>query len=71
MLARKGVEPAEQEGGLRPFERLTKASVEGLRYRAEDIARSLTKSCIKEARPCLHPKKLPLCPHCYKSGATS
>ena len=36
------------QGGLRPFERLTKASIEGLRYRAEDIARSLTKSAIKE-----------------------
>ena len=42
---------ADQQGGLRQFERLTKASVEGLRYRAEDIARSLTKSSIKEARP--------------------
>ncbi|KAK9906356.1 hypothetical protein WJX75_000482 [Coccomyxa subellipsoidea] len=41
---------ADQQGGLRQFERLTKASVEGLRYRAEDIARSLTKSSIKEAR---------------------
>lgn len=38
-----------QQGGLRQFERLTKASVEGLRYRAEDIARSLTKPAIKEA----------------------
>jgi len=57
MLACAGVEPADQEAGLRPFERLTKASVEGLRYRAEDIARSLTKSCIKEAGPCLHPLK--------------
>ena len=36
------------QGGLRPVERLTKASIEGLRYRAEDIARSLTKSAIKE-----------------------
>ncbi|BDA46069.1 ATP-dependent RNA helicase dbp9 [Coccomyxa sp. Obi] len=41
---------AAQQGGLRQFERLTKASVEGLRYRAEDIARSITKSAIKEAR---------------------
>ena len=42
---------ADQQGGLRQFERLTKVSVEGLRYRAEDIARSLTKSSIKEACP--------------------
>lgn len=42
---------AGAHGGLRPFERLTKASVEGLRYRAEDIARSLTKSAIKEVGP--------------------
>jgi hypothetical protein len=43
---------AGQQEGLRPFERLTKASVEGLRYRAEDVARSLTKSAIKEVGGC-------------------
>ena len=43
-----GGEEAGQRQGLRPFTRLTKASVEGLRYRGEDIARSLTKSAIKE-----------------------
>lgn len=42
---------AAGEEGLRPFGRLTKASVEGLRYRAEDIARSLTKTAVKEVQP--------------------
>ena len=46
-----GAEGGGAQAGLRPFERLTKASVEGLRYRAEDIARSLTKSAIKEVGP--------------------
>jgi superfamily II DNA/RNA helicase len=41
-------EDSGQKQGLRPFERLTKAAVEGLRYRGEDIARSLTKSAVKE-----------------------
>lgn len=36
--------------GLQPHQRLTKAAVEGLRYRAEDVARSITKNVIKEAR---------------------
>lgn len=35
-------------GGLQPHGRLTKAAVEGLRYRAEDVARSITKNVIKE-----------------------
>ena len=39
---------AAPEGGLQPFPMLTKASVEALRYRAEDIARSLTKTVVKE-----------------------
>ena len=34
--------------GLAPFGRLTRAAVEALRYRAEDIARSLTRSAVKE-----------------------
>lgn len=33
---------------MQPFTRLTKASVEALRYRGEDIARSITKSVVKE-----------------------
>ena len=37
-------------GGLQPHQRLTKAAVEGLRYRAEDVARSITRNVIKEAR---------------------
>ena len=41
------------EPALRPFTRLTKAATEALRYRAEDVARSLTKSVIKEVT-CLH-----------------
>ncbi|KAL4430654.1 hypothetical protein ABPG75_005910 [Micractinium tetrahymenae] len=36
--------------GLQRYQRLTKAAVEGLRYRAEDVARSITKNVIKEAR---------------------
>jgi ATP-dependent RNA helicase DDX56/DBP9 len=35
---------------IRPYERITHAAVEGLRYRAEDVARSITKNVIKEAR---------------------
>ena len=34
--------------GLQPHPRLTKKGVEGLRYRAEDVARSITKNVIKE-----------------------
>ena len=36
-------------GGLTPFTKLTKASVEALRYRGEDVEKSLTKNAIKEA----------------------
>lgn len=36
--------------GLQRHPRLTKKGVEGLRYRAEDVARSITKNVIKEAR---------------------
>lgn len=36
--------------GLQPLPRLTAASIESLRYRAEDVARSITKLAIKEAR---------------------
>ena len=35
---------------LRPYDRITPAAVEGLRYRAEDVSRSITKNVIKEAR---------------------
>jgi len=35
---------------IRPYERITPVAVEGLRYRAEDVARSITKNVIKEAR---------------------
>ena len=33
---------------IKPFVALTTASVEALRYRGEDIARSLTKTVVKE-----------------------
>lgn len=33
---------------MQAFTRLTQASVEALRYRGEDIARSITKSVVKE-----------------------
>jgi len=32
------------------FSRLTKASLEALRYRAEDVGRTITKGAIREAR---------------------
>lgn len=35
---------------LRPFTRLSKAQLEALRYRGEDVARSITRNVIKEAR---------------------
>ena len=51
--AAAGAEEADEEaapGALRPFPRITRAATEALRYRAEDIARSLTKTVIKEVR---------------------
>ena len=35
---------------MQPYERITHAAVEALRYRGEDVARSITKHVIKEAR---------------------
>jgi ATP-dependent RNA helicase DDX56/DBP9 len=35
---------------LQPYDRITSGAVEGLRYRAEDVAKSITKSVIREAR---------------------
>jgi ATP-dependent RNA helicase DDX56/DBP9 len=35
---------------LKPFTKLTKATVDALRYRSEDVARSVTGAAIKEAR---------------------
>ena len=48
-----GAEEAEDEQlpALQPFPRITRAAIEALRYRAEDIARSLTKTVIKEVSP--------------------
>jgi ATP-dependent RNA helicase DDX56/DBP9 len=39
-----------QKLDLKTFDKVTKVAVEGLRYRAEDVARSITKSVIREAR---------------------
>lgn len=38
------------EKKLTEFDKFSKIAVEGLRYRAEDVARSITKSVIREAR---------------------
>lgn len=35
---------------LREYDKITTAAIEGLRYRAEDVAKSITKSVIREAR---------------------
>jgi ATP-dependent RNA helicase DDX56/DBP9 len=35
---------------LRPFKRLSKPSLEALRYRAEDVSRTITKGAVREAR---------------------
>ena len=49
-----GAAGAAAAPGLAPFGRLTHAAVEALRYRAEDIARSLTRSAVKEVRDLQH-----------------
>lgn len=41
---------SKSSAGLTAFDRITVAAVEGLRYRGEDVARSVTKNVIKEAR---------------------
>ncbi len=46
----KEVIQSTQQLELQPFDKVTKAAVEGLRYRAEDVSRSITKSVIREAR---------------------
>ena len=57
--ARPDLETADAAGGdggvkampalaLAPFPRITRAAIEALRYRAEDVARSLTKNVIRE-----------------------
>ncbi|KAG2498899.1 hypothetical protein HYH03_003090 [Edaphochlamys debaryana] len=52
----EGSEDGEEEqgrrkgGALRPFGRLSKAQVEALRYRGEDVARGITRAVVKEAR---------------------
>ncbi len=42
----------EDSEGLSAFSKLTQASVEALRYRGEDVEKSLTKNTVKEVRPC-------------------
>ena len=49
-----GQAAAVAASGLQPFARLTKASIEALRYRGEDIARSISKSVVKEVTPPPH-----------------
>ncbi len=39
---------AQAASPLAPFPRITRAAVEALRYRAEDVARALTKNVIRE-----------------------
>ena len=58
-----GAAPGDGEGGeqggspapaLQLFTRLTPAAIEALRYRGEDIARSLTKTVIREVHLAPH-----------------
>ena len=48
MLLCAGNEASEE--GLSAFTKLTQASVEALRYRGEDVEKSLTKNTVKEVR---------------------
>ena len=50
MLAQKIDEIVPDGQPLKPFETLTKTAIEGLRYRGEDVSKSITKSVIREAR---------------------
>ena len=47
--------------GLSTFTKLTEASVEALRYRGEDVEKSLTKNTVKEVRTGLCCFALRLC----------
>lgn len=58
-------------GGLTPFTKLTKASVEALRYRGEDVEKSLTKNAIKEASLLNGPLVLLLCQCMHFGGCCS
>lgn len=42
--------PGEAEEGLQQFHRLKKEGVEALRYRGEDVLKSLTKRAVRQAR---------------------
>ena len=73
---------SEPGAGLLPYPRLTKEAINALRYRGEDVARSLTKTVIKEvsscfllARPCARQLPLQFCkslslgrPDCHHRG---
>ncbi|MEW5299598.1 MAG: hypothetical protein WDW36_002597 [Sanguina aurantia] len=50
LVGEAGRAAAAGQSALKPFLRLPTAQVDALRYRGEDIARSLTKAMIKEAR---------------------
>uniref|UniRef100_A0A383WG42 RNA helicase n=1 Tax=Tetradesmus obliquus TaxID=3088 RepID=A0A383WG42_TETOB len=41
---------AQDRPALRPFSRLSRPSLEALRYRAEDVARTITRGAVREAR---------------------
>ena len=57
----------EDSEGLSAFTKLTRASVEALRYRGEDIEKSLTKNTVKEVRPyALH--LILSCCHCAQDA---
>ncbi len=45
-----GQAAAQAASPLAPFPRITRAAVEALRYRAEDVARALTKNVIRDVR---------------------
>ncbi|KAG9140909.1 hypothetical protein Leryth_010435 [Lithospermum erythrorhizon] len=45
-----GEDDSENSSFISPFPLLTKNAVESLRYRAEDVSRSITKLAVKEAR---------------------
>ena len=46
----KGGRGAKHAPALKAFVRLTRAQLEALRYRGEDVGRSITKKVVKEAR---------------------
>ena len=49
-LAASQEEPGGEQSVMTPFPPLAKEAVEALRYRAEDVARGITRHMIREAR---------------------